>query len=46
MAFTKLSLAGKIYLFPAREILVGDIPAGARENRKLFFTVYGRDAAT
>ncbi len=30
---SKFSMAGKIKLFPARESLVGDIPAGGRENR-------------
>ncbi len=40
MSLTKLSLAGNIKLFPARESLVSDIPAGGRENRLPFFTVY------
>jgi hypothetical protein len=45
MSLTKLSLGGNndvIYiLFPPRESLVSDIPAGDRNNEKLFFTVYG-----
>jgi hypothetical protein len=39
MSLTKLSLAGIIKLFPARESLVRDIPAGAREIANLFYSV-------
>jgi hypothetical protein len=44
MSLTKLSLGGNndvIYkLFPLRESLVSDIPAGDGNIEKLFFTVY------
>jgi hypothetical protein len=36
MSLTKLSLAGKIKLFPARESLVNDIPAGDRKTANIF----------
>ncbi len=39
MSPTKLSLAGIIKLFPVRESLVGDIPAGDREIAYLFYSV-------
>jgi hypothetical protein len=34
MSLTKLSLAGISKLFPPRESLVSDIPAGDRKNEK------------
>jgi hypothetical protein len=40
MPLTKLTLAGNIKLFSARQCLVSDIPPGGRENRLPFFTVY------
>ncbi len=44
MSLTKLSLGGNNdvthNLFPPRESLVSDIPAGDRNIEKLFFTVY------
>jgi hypothetical protein len=39
MSLTKLSLAGINKLFPARESLVRDIPAGDREIANLFYSV-------
>jgi hypothetical protein len=33
---------GIIRLFPARESLVSDIPAGDRKNAKLFYSVHHR----
>ncbi len=43
MSLTKLPWPGIIKLFPARESLVSDIPAGNGKNDNLFFTVYARD---
>jgi hypothetical protein len=40
MSLTIISLAGIIKLFPARDSLVSDIPAGDRKIINLFFTVY------
>ncbi len=39
MSLTTLSLAGKIQLFPPRESLVSDIPAGDRKIGNLFYSV-------
>jgi hypothetical protein len=39
MSLTKLSVAGIIKLFPARESLVSDIPAGDGKNDNLFLPV-------
>ncbi len=39
-AQTKLSLAGIIKLFPARDSLVSDIPAGDGKNDYLCYSVY------
>jgi hypothetical protein len=39
MSLTKLSLAGKIKLLPARESLVSDIPAGDGKTGHVFYSV-------
>ncbi len=39
MSLTKLSLAGIVKLFPPRDSLVSDIPAGDRKNDNLFYSV-------
>ncbi len=39
MSITKLSLAGNTKVFPARESLVSDLPAGYAKTVNLFFTV-------
>ncbi len=39
MSLTKLSLAGNDYLFPARESLVSDIPAGHGKSITFFYSV-------
>ncbi len=39
MALTKLSLAGNNLVFPARESLVSDIPAGDGNNDTFFYSV-------
>jgi hypothetical protein len=48
MSLTKLYLAGKIKLFPARESLVSDIPAGDRKIVNIFLqcTIFFRRAGT
>jgi hypothetical protein len=48
MSLTKLYLAGKIKLFPARESLVSDIPVGERKIVNLFLqcTIFFRRAGT
>jgi hypothetical protein len=40
MQLAKLSLAGIINVFPARENLVSDIPAGDRKSLTFFYSVY------
>ncbi len=40
MPLINLSLAGKIKLFPARESLISDIPAGDGKTANLFYSVY------
>ncbi len=39
MSLTKLSLDGKIHLFPARESLLSDIPARDGKFGNLFYSV-------
>jgi hypothetical protein len=39
MSFSKLSLAENYKLFPARESLISDIPAGDVKDDNLFYSV-------